>query len=168
MPLVIFFQTDSDVKHRLIVSLNGLEYHVYNRWKWIWFIMNSALHNLEKLKYNNLIYMYYTSKKKNKKKQGLIQVCKNFKKQVCTCDMYFITFFIYVLGHTYTINLKSFSELKDMEVSNWFWQKWPSVPFFDACKHYIMIIIKLLSSLRLHSPCYPTFNRPLWRCVLCM
>lgn len=71
-----------------------------------------------------------------KKKQGLIQVCKNFKKQVCTCDMYFITFFIYVLGHTYTINLKSFSELKDMEVSNWFWQKWPSFPFFVACKHY--------------------------------
>ena len=103
-----------------------------------------------------------TLQKKNKKKQGLIQVCKNFKKQVCTCDMYFITFFIYVLGHTYTINLKSFSELKDMEVSNWFWQKWPSFPFFVACKHiYIMIIIKLLSSLRLHSPCYPTFNRPL-------
>lgn len=122
--------------------------------------MNSALHNLENMKYNNLVYMYDTSKKKTKKKQGLIQVCENFKKQVCTCDMYFITFFIYVLGHTYTINLKSFSELKDMEVSNWFWQKWPSFPFFVACKHYIMIIIKLLSSLRLHSPCYPTFNRP--------
>lgn len=29
--------------------------------------MNSALHNLEKLKYNNLIYMYDTSKKKQKK-----------------------------------------------------------------------------------------------------
>lgn len=29
--------------------------------------MNSALHNLEKLKYNNLIYKYDTSKKKNKK-----------------------------------------------------------------------------------------------------
>lgn len=67
MPLVIFFQTDSDVKHRLIVSLNGLEYHVYNRWKLIWFIMNSALRNLEELKYNNLIYMYDTSKKKTKK-----------------------------------------------------------------------------------------------------
>lgn len=101
--------------------------------------MNSALHNLEKLKYNNLIYMYDTSKKKAKKKQGLIQVCKNFKKQVCTCDMYFITFLIYVLGHTYTINLKSFSELKDMEVSNWFWQKWPSFPFFVACKHKLFI-----------------------------
>lgn len=84
------------------------------------YIMNSALHNLQELKYNNLIYMYDTSKKK---KQGLIQVWKNFKKRVCTCDMNFITFFIYVLGHTYTINLKSFSELKDMEVSNWFWQK---------------------------------------------
>ena len=84
------------------------------------FIMNSALHNLENMKYNNLVYMYDTSKKKKKKKKkkGLIKVCKNFKKQVCTCDMYFITFFIYVLGHTYTINLKSFSELKDMEVSN--------------------------------------------------
>lgn len=30
--------------------------------------MNSALHNLEKLKYNNLIYMYDTSKKKKKNK----------------------------------------------------------------------------------------------------
>ena len=77
------------------------------------------------------------------------------------CDMYFIMFFIYVLGHTYTINLKSFSELKDMEVSNnWFWQ-WFCFPFFVACKCYIMIIIKLLSSLRLHPPCLPTFNRPL-------
>lgn len=30
--------------------------------------MNSALHNLEKLKYNNLTYMYDTSKKKKKTK----------------------------------------------------------------------------------------------------
>ena len=30
--------------------------------------MNSALHNLEKLKYNNLIYMYDTSKKQKTKK----------------------------------------------------------------------------------------------------
>ena len=29
--------------------------------------MNSALRNLEELKYNNLIYMYDTSKKKTKK-----------------------------------------------------------------------------------------------------
>ena len=43
--------------------------------------------------------------------------------------MNFITFFIYVLGHTYTINLKSFSELKDMEVSNWFWQNSLLSPF---------------------------------------
>ena len=72
--------------------------------------------------------------------------------------MYFIMFFIYVLGHTYTINLKSFSELKDTEVSNWFWQKWRSFPFFVACKCYIMIITKLLSSLRLHPPCLPTLT----------
>ena len=29
--------------------------------------MNSALHNLQELKYNNLIYMYDTSKKKKNK-----------------------------------------------------------------------------------------------------
>ena len=30
------------------------------------FTMNSALHNLENMKYNNLIYMYDTSKKQKK------------------------------------------------------------------------------------------------------
>lgn len=69
MLLVIFFQTDSDVKHRLIVSLNGLEYHVYNRWKWIWYVMNSELHNLENMKYNNLIIWDF--KKKTRIKTGL-------------------------------------------------------------------------------------------------
>lgn len=77
--------------------------------------MNSALHNLENMKYNNL---KYGTLKKTRINTSVYMW------------FYFVSFFIYDLGHTYTINLKSFSELKDMEVSDWFRQKMAFFPPF--------------------------------------